>query len=70
MGDQPAAKGIDNTILAAGDAVEFSFKQYTPDKHKGSLLATKRDFQARVAAPKQITDVSVLVFLLPAMAAP
>ena len=53
MNGPPAAKGIDNTILAAGDAVKFSFEQYIPDKHKGSLLATKREFQARVAAPKR-----------------
>lgn len=50
---QPATKGIDNTILSADDTVQFSFEQYIPAKHKGSLLETKRAFQGRVAAPKK-----------------
>jgi hypothetical protein len=53
VNDQPATKGIDNTILSAGDAVKFSFELYVPVKHKGSLLETKREFQGRVAAPKK-----------------
>jgi hypothetical protein len=53
VNEQPSAEGIDNTILADGDAVKFSFEQYVPGKHRGSLLATKREFHARVAAPKK-----------------
>jgi hypothetical protein len=53
VNDKPAMKGIDNTILSAGDAVKFSFEQYIPAKHKGSLLETKREFQGKVAAPKK-----------------
>jgi Domain of unknown function (DUF4430) len=51
VNNQPANKGIDNTILTAGDAVRFSFELYIPAKHKGSLLETKRRFQMSVAAP-------------------
>ena len=53
VNDQPARKGIDNTILAAGDTVKFSFEQYVPIKHKGSSLETKREFQGKVAAAKK-----------------
>lgn len=51
VNDQPATKGIDNTILSAGDAIKFSFEQYIPAKHKGSLIETKRRFQMKVTAP-------------------
>ena len=50
VNDQPAAKGIDNTVLNAGDVVKFSFEQYIPEEHKGSLLETKRKFQERVCS--------------------
>jgi hypothetical protein len=53
VNDQPATKGIDNTTLSAGDAVKFSFEQYIPARHKGSLLEAKREFQRRVAATKK-----------------
>jgi len=52
VNDQPSTEGIDNTILAAGDAVKFSFEQYIPLKHKGSLLETKRQFQSKLAQPR------------------
>jgi hypothetical protein len=45
----PAGKGIDNTTLSEGDVVRFSFERYIPDKHKGSLLEVKREFQRKVA---------------------
>src|SRR5437879_13860816 len=47
VNNQPAKKGIDNTILSAGDTVKFSFQLYIPAKHKGSLLETKRRFQMK-----------------------
>ena len=50
VNDQPATKGIDNTILSAGDAIKFSFELYIPAKHKGSLLETKRRFQMSVTS--------------------
>jgi hypothetical protein len=50
VNDQTATKGIDNTILSAGDAVKFSFERYIPAKHKGSLLETKREFQGKIAS--------------------
>lgn len=53
VNDQPASKGIDHTLLSAGDAVKFSFELYIPAKHKGSLLETKRRFQMRVTAPRK-----------------
>jgi len=53
VNNQPAKKGIDNTILSAGDTVKFSFQLYIPAKHKGSLLETKRRFQMSVAAPHE-----------------
>jgi hypothetical protein len=53
VNDVPATKGIDNTILSDGDAVKFSFEQYIPLKHKGTLLEAKRMFQSKVAAPKK-----------------
>jgi len=53
VNDVPATKGIDNTVLSDGDAVKFSFEQYVPLKHKGSLLETKREFQGKVAGPKK-----------------
>jgi hypothetical protein len=49
----PAAQGIDNTILSEGDVVRFSFERYIPEKHKGSLLEVKREFQRTVAPPKK-----------------
>lgn len=42
VNNQPANKGIDNTILSAGDTIKFSFELYIPAKHEGSLLETKR----------------------------
>lgn len=53
VNDVPATKGIDHTVLSDGDAVKFSFEQYIPLKHKGSLLEAKREFQGKVAAPKK-----------------
>lgn len=53
---QPATNGIDNTILSSGDAISFSFVQYVPAKHKGSLLETKRRFQMNIAAPPSRRD--------------
>jgi len=53
VNDVPAAKGIDNTVLYDGDAVKFSFEQYIPLKHKGTLLERKREFQGTVANPKK-----------------
>ena len=53
VNDQPTKHGIDNTILSAGDAVKFSFEQYIPVKHKGSLLEAKRQLQSKVAAPRK-----------------
>jgi hypothetical protein len=53
VNDQPARKGIDNTTLAAGDTVKFSFERYIPIKHKGSSLETKREFQGKIATPKK-----------------
>lgn len=51
LNDQPAKQGIDNTVLSVGDVVRFSFEQYIPEKHKGSLLEVKRQFQGKVARP-------------------
>lgn len=49
----PATKGIDNTILSNRDVVTFSFERFTPEKHKGSLLEAKREFQGKVAPLKK-----------------
>jgi hypothetical protein len=49
----PAAQGIDNTTLSEGDVVRFSYERYIPDKHKGSLLEVKREFQRKVAPLKK-----------------
>ena len=45
VNDQPAAKGIDNTILAAGDAVKFSFEPYIPDEHKDRCSRRSGNFR-------------------------
>jgi hypothetical protein len=50
---QPAKQGIDNTVLSAGDGIQFSFELYVPAKHKGSLLETKRRSQMNVTQPRK-----------------
>lgn len=53
LNGKPATQGIDNTILSAGDVVSFSFEQYVPTKHKGSLLEAKRQLQMNIAVPRK-----------------
>ena len=45
VNDDPATKGIDNTIVSPGDRIRFQFERYIPEKHKGSTLEAK--FQAQ-----------------------
>lgn len=41
---QSAGKGIDGTILNAGDVVSFRYDLFSPVTHAGSTLQAKRDF--------------------------
>ena len=43
----PASKGIDQTILNAGDAVQFAFTEYSEAAHAGTTLAIKHERRSR-----------------------
>lgn len=43
----PAQKGIDSTILNAGDAIAFAYEMYVAEKHVASTLAAKHQIQTR-----------------------
>lgn len=40
-----ADKGVNHTVLARGDAVEFEFEMYVPEEHRNSLLSAKHAYQ-------------------------
>jgi uncharacterized protein DUF4430 len=47
--EAPATKGIDGTVLKAGDRVAFSFERFEAASHQNSTLRAKYEFQQRTA---------------------
>lgn len=47
---QPAAKGIDSTVLHAGDKVVFELTRYVPEQHDDTPIGAK--YRAHLAASR------------------
>ncbi len=41
---EPSERGVDSTVLFAGDTISFRYTKYDPEHPTGSLFLTKEDF--------------------------